>query len=138
MVNTKIQQDKFNTPVIGLAGEEALLNLKEAIRYIDSAIFLNMAIISLSKHNSGQLMSTMGKDIQKASKCLKIAQSELKVFEKELNKHYKKIAFSTANFMHTYDLFFSDTALRLKETKKGIENAIFEVERILDKLNENK
>lgn len=138
MVNSKIQQDKLNTPVIRLAGEEALLNLKEAIRCIDSAIFLNMAIISLSKHNSGQLMSTMDKDIQKALKHLKNAQSELKVFEKELNEHYKEIAFSTANLVHACDLFFSDTALRLKETKKEIESTIFEVERTLEKINENK
>lgn len=138
MVNSKIQQDKLNTPVIRLAGEEALLNLKEAVKCIDSAIFSNMAIISLSKHNSERLILAMDKDIQKASKSLKLAQSELKVFEKELNKHYQEIAFSTANFINACDLFFSDTALRLKETKKEIESTIFEVERTLEKINENK
>lgn len=138
MVNSKIQQDKLNTPVIRLAGGEALLNLKEAVKCIDSAILFNMAIISLSKHDSGQLMSAIDKDIQKASKSLKLAQLELKVFEKELNKHYQEIDFSTANFINACDLFFSNTALMLKETKKEIKSTIFEVERTLEKINENK
>lgn len=138
MVNSKIQQDKLNTPVIRLAGKEALLNLKEAVKCIDSAILFNMAIISLSKHDSGHLMSAIDKDIQKASKSLKLAQLELKVFEKELNKHYQEIDFSTANFINACDLFFSNTALMLKETKKEIKSTIFEVERTLEKINENK
>ena len=134
----KYNKTNSTPPVIRLAGEEALLNLKEAIKFIDSAIFSNMVIISLSKHDSGQLMSAIDKDIQKASKSLKLAQSELKVFEKELNKHYQEIDFSTAHLVHACDLFFSDMGpLRLKETKSEIENTIFEIERTLDNLNEN-
>lgn len=144
MVNSKIQQEKLNIPVIRLVGEEALVNLKEALKCIDSAIGSNVVNISFpNKYTNSWLFLTVHKHANKAMKYLKLTQSELKVFEEELGKYYNEITFSTTDFIFACSFVFNNRTslaviqLRLEEVKREIEKMIFDVERTLDNLNEN-